>query len=76
MPSGNDNVQNESYISSLPESEVSYLNISDFRQTGLTVADWARSKKFSVRLVYAVLRGGRKCLRGQSYFIAKELGMK
>ena len=76
MPSGNDNAQTESYISSLPESEVSYLNISDFRQTGLTVADWARSKKFSVRLVYAVLRGGRKCLRGQSYSIAKELGMK
>lgn len=47
-----------------------------FRANGLSVAEWARSMNFSVRLVYAVLRGERKCLRGQSHEIAKELGMK
>lgn len=47
-----------------------------FHADGLSIADWARSKGFSVRLVYSVVRGERKCLRGQSHFIAKELGMK
>lgn len=43
---------------------------------GESITNWARNKGFSVRLVYSILRGERKCLRGQSYRIAQELGMK
>ncbi len=53
-----------------------FLAISEFRSEGVTVAEWARARGFSPRLVYVVLGGERKCLRGQSYQIAKELGMK
>jgi len=47
-----------------------------FKANGQSIAQWARSMNFNVRLVYAVLRGERKCYRGQSHDIAKELGMK
>jgi gp16 family phage-associated protein len=47
-----------------------------FRERGISVMDWARERGFSPHLVYAVLAGSRKCLRGQSYRIAQELGMK
>ncbi|QBK06423.1 DNA-binding protein [Hylemonella gracilis] len=49
---------------------------SDFHSAGISIADWARERQFNVRLVYAVLRGERKCLRGESFRIAQELGMK
>lgn len=52
------------------------LSTADFHAGGTSIADWARARKFSVRLVYAVVRGERKCLRGQSFRIAKELGLK
>lgn len=51
-------------------------NLEAFRANGVVIADWARSKGFAPALVYAVLRGERKCLRGQSFDIAKALGMK
>lgn len=50
--------------------------VTHFRANGQSIAEWARAMNFSVRLVYAVLRGERKCLRGQSHEIAKELGLK
>lgn len=53
-----------------------FKTIEDFRVDGATIAVWARERNFSPRLVYAVLRGERKCLRGESYRIAKELGLK
>ena len=53
-----------------------YLSAKDFHNIGMSMADWARARHFSVPLVYSVVRGERKCLRGQSYLIAKELGMK
>lgn len=43
---------------------------------GLSIAQWARDRGFNIRLVYSVLRGERKCLRGESYRIAKALGIK
>lgn len=52
------------------------LSHKSFREAGLSIADWAREHKFNPRLVYAVLRDERKCLRGESFAIAKELGMK
>lgn len=57
-------------LSELPKT------VEQFQANGQSIAQWAREMNFSVRLVYAVLRGERKCLRGQSHEIAKELGMK
>jgi gp16 family phage-associated protein len=48
----------------------------EFRELGQSIAAWAKHHNFNPRLVYAVMRGERKCVRGQSYQIAKELGMK
>lgn len=50
--------------------------IVKFRAEGLSVRAWAIAHGFSYELVYQVLKGNRKCLRGQSHKIAKELGMK
>ena len=47
-----------------------------FLYRGESVKDWAKSHNFNPEIVYSVLRGQRKCLRGQSLKIAKELGMK
>lgn len=48
----------------------------DFREEGLTIADWSRMHGFNPSLVYQVLNGSRKCFRGQSFKIARALGMK
>jgi gp16 family phage-associated protein len=53
-----------------------FNSLVDFRANGVAVVDWARLHGFSAALVYAVLRGERKCLRGQSFEIAKALGIK
>ena len=47
-----------------------------FEETGIPVASWARAHGFSTGLVYQVLEGKRKCLRGQSHQIAIALGLK
>lgn len=49
---------------------------NDFHAAGISVSAWARVRGFNPRLVYEILRGERKCLRGASALIAKELGMK
>lgn len=46
------------------------------RDHGLSVVDWANERGFAVALVYAVLSGRRKCLRGESHRIAVALGLK
>lgn len=43
---------------------------------GISMKSWAEARGFNPDLVYQVLTGRRKCLRGQSHAIAKELGMK
>lgn len=40
------------------------------------MSSWAKEKGFNARLVRAILRGERKCLRGESAKIAKELGLR
>lgn len=45
-------------------------------ESGISVAEWARANGFSSGLVYAVLDGRRKCLRGQSFRIAVALGLR
>ncbi len=47
-----------------------------FFLAGISMRDWADARGFNPDLVYQVLSGRRKCLRGQSHLIAKELGMK
>lgn len=47
-----------------------------FEASGISVAEWARVQGFSTGLVYQVLDGNRKCLRGQSHRIAMALGLK
>ena len=47
-----------------------------FADSGISVAEWARVRGFSTALVYQVLEGRRKCMRGQSHRIALALGLK
>jgi gp16 family phage-associated protein len=58
------------------KQEISSVNWQVFRARGQSVADWAREHGFNSKLVYQVLAGQRKCLRGESYQIAKALNMK
>lgn len=44
--------------------------------SGISIAEWARENRFSCGLVYQVLEGKRRCLRGQSHKIAVALGLK
>lgn len=47
-----------------------------FEIEGLSIAEWSRIKGFNPKLVYRVLNGSVKGLRGQAYEIACELGLK
>lgn len=47
-----------------------------FEAHGMSVAAWAREYGFPVGLVYRVLRGEAKCLRGTSHEIAVALNLK
>lgn len=49
---------------------------ANLRSQGVNVAEWARARGFNRNLVYQVLAGKRKCLRGESFEIAKALGIK
>lgn len=60
--------------------QIQNINVSSvklvFDESGVSIAEWARTNGFSSALVYQVLDGNRKCLRGQSHQIAVALGMK
>ncbi len=47
-----------------------------FRSSGITIRQWAERNGFNPALVYTVVQGKRKCLRGQSHQIAVALGIK
>lgn len=47
-----------------------------FEESGISVAEWAMEHGFSVAMTRLILRGGRRCVRGQSHHIAVALGMK
>ena len=49
---------------------------AEFARRGVSIAEWARIRQFSTALVYQVLAGKRKGLRGQSHEIAIALGLK
>ena len=42
---------------------------------GISITQWAIANKFSPNLVFEVLGGRKKCLRGQSRSIAIKLGL-
>jgi len=48
----------------------------EFEVRGLSIAAWARAHGYSAQLVYQVLGGRKRCLRGLSHQIAVELGLK
>ena len=48
----------------------------EFRTSGRSIAEWARLNGFNVNIVYQVLRGERKAIRGQAHDIAVRLGIK
>lgn len=51
-------------------------SLQQYRDLGKTIAEWSADHGFNTKLVYAILRDERKCLRGESFRIAKALGMK
>ena len=48
----------------------------EFARRGLSISGWARLHGYSAQLVYGVLTGRNRCLRGQSHEIAVRLGLK
>nr|DAW35808.1 MAG TPA: hypothetical protein [Caudoviricetes sp.] len=48
----------------------------EFARKGISYTSWAVLHGFSPNLVYEVIKGNRKCLRGQSHKIAVLLGLK
>jgi len=46
------------------------------RAQGITIKAWAANNGYHFSVVYSVLSGRRKCLRGQSHAIAVALGLK
>lgn len=49
---------------------------AEFEARGIAISEWARQNGFSATLVYQVLSGARRALRGQSHDIAVALGLK
>lgn len=47
-----------------------------FQDRGVTISEWALKRQFNPGLVYQVLGGQRKALRGKSFQIAVALRMK
>ncbi len=50
--------------------------IEQFEKEGVSIKEWAVSRGYSPRTVYAVLRGDLRCKRGISHRIALDLGLK
>lgn len=48
----------------------------EFNRAGKPINSWAEENGFKPSLVYEVLSGRKKCIRGQSHKIAVLLGMK
>lgn len=49
---------------------------AEFAAKGQSISGWARENGFSANLVFDILGGRKKCLRGQSHRIAVSLGIK
>ena len=49
---------------------------ADLQAKGVSITQWAIANKFSPNLVFEVLGGRKKCVRGQAHNIAVKLGLK
>lgn len=49
---------------------------AELKRQGVSISRWAISNGFSTNLVFEVLAGRKKCLRGQTHNIAVKLGLK
>ncbi|MFZ6755218.1 DNA-binding protein [Undibacterium sp. Dicai25W] len=49
---------------------------NNFAARGESIAEWARQNDFNLQLVYKILNGKSKALRGESHRIAVKLGIK
>jgi gp16 family phage-associated protein len=59
----------------LDNTEIEEARIA-FTHRGESVAEWARKHGFKQQLVYKVLNGKSKALRGECHAIAVKLGLK
>lgn len=50
--------------------------LQEFKARGISISAWSRSRGFSAQLVYQVLAGHKRAIRGQSHQIAVALGLK
>ncbi|EKT4470019.1 DNA-binding protein [Pseudomonas putida] len=48
----------------------------ELKSKGVSITQWAVANKFSPNLVFEVLGGRKKCVRGQAHEIAIRLGLK
>lgn len=48
----------------------------ELKAKGISITQWAIANKFSPNLVFEVLGGRKKCVRGQAHNIAIKLGIK
>lgn len=48
----------------------------ELKRQGVSISQWATANGFSTNLVFEVLGGRKKCLRGQAHNIAVKLGLK
>ena len=48
----------------------------ELANNGVSISEWAKRHGFSVALVYQVLTGQRKTIRGESHRIAVAAGLK
>ncbi len=48
----------------------------EFARRGVSISSWARAHGYSKQLVYQVLAGRKRCVRGQCHEIAVRLGLK
>lgn len=49
---------------------------AELQAKGVSITKWAVANKFSPNLVFEVLGGRKKCIRGQAHEIAVKLGLK
>ena len=49
---------------------------AELQAKGISITQWAIANKFSPNLVFEVLGGRKKCVRGQAHEIAIKLGLK
>lgn len=49
---------------------------AEFQRKGISIAQWSLANGFNTQLVFEVLAGRKKGIRGQSHQIAVKLGLK